>query len=476
MKKYFSKWLLTFSGSLKLFFTILVLLFSHISYASNNIADTANYLPGGQYRMFGGGRGTVSNVKNNIHSSTSSVTVGAVQFSTQHYSGSVSYQQDFSNHGWRVHSPFSSSLTQSLTDFHGSIDDRKAGVVKGNVKGYEVHPADGYEGEQGGGYPSPTGARDEYTYEVSGTMYSVGVLQPENAKTLPETKKPYNQKAEDNKLPENNPADANDRTRDLVGSGNLPNTLPESGDITENNGEVPLPKASGWKDILDGGLGFADGLAKSFFDEAKTTADVVTHPVDTTKNLANAAKTVANNPTSVGKAVQQTFADAIDEKVANYDKAQTAYQRGFEVGTISVAIVGAVLPSSAAGKAKAVTEVAKAVDKASDAADAAKKANDLAKAQDRINDLSRTQRPGKSFTPAQKDAVKNENRIRNDGVTKCENCGVETVPAQKHQSGVTPPSNETHIDHVVPKSKGGSGTADNGQVLCRNCNLQKGNK
>ena len=120
-------------------------------------------------------------------------------------------------------------------------------------------------------------------------------------------------------------------------------------------------------------------LAKSFFDEAKTTADAVTHPVDTTKNLANAAKTVANNPTSVGKAVQQTFADAIDKKVANYDKAQTAYQRGFEVGTIPVATVGAVLPSSAAGKAKAVTEVAKAVDKASDAVDAAKKVEQVAK-------------------------------------------------------------------------------------------------
>ncbi|MBQ9602079.1 MAG: HNH endonuclease, partial [Neisseriaceae bacterium] len=123
-----------------------------------------------------------------------------------------------------------------------------------------------------------------------------------------------------------------------------------------------------------------------------------------------------------------------------------------------------------------VLKPVKAIKAADKIGDAAKKANDLAKAQDRINDLSRTQRPGKSFTPAQKDAVKNENRIRNDGVTKCENCGVETVPAQKHQSGVTPPSNETHIDHVVPKSKGGSGTADNGQVLCRNCNLQKGNK
>jgi 5-methylcytosine-specific restriction endonuclease McrA len=32
------------------------------------------------------------------------------------------------------------------------------------------------------------------------------------------------------------------------------------------------------------------------------------------------------------------------------------------------------------------------------------------------------------------------------------------------------------LDHIKPKSKGGSGTAANGQVLCRSCNREKSDK
>lgn len=31
-----------------------------------------------------------------------------------------------------------------------------------------------------------------------------------------------------------------------------------------------------------------------------------------------------------------------------------------------------------------------------------------------------------------------------------------------------------HADHIVPWSKGGTTTADNCQMLCRDCNLKKG--
>jgi 5-methylcytosine-specific restriction endonuclease McrA len=85
-------------------------------------------------------------------------------------------------------------------------------------------------------------------------------------------------------------------------------------------------------------------------------------------------------------------------------------------------------------------------------------------------------RAGKAFTQKQKQIVKQKNAQENDGKNRCENCETETVPAKKHEKGVTPPLNETQIDHKIPRVKGGPGEVDNAQVLCRDCNLKKGSK
>jgi 5-methylcytosine-specific restriction endonuclease McrA len=85
-------------------------------------------------------------------------------------------------------------------------------------------------------------------------------------------------------------------------------------------------------------------------------------------------------------------------------------------------------------------------------------------------------RPGSRFTQKDKDAVKQDNASRNEGKNRCENCGVETVPGEQHKKGVTPPKNETQVDHVIPRAKGGPGDPDNGQVLCRECNIEKSDK
>jgi hypothetical protein len=85
-------------------------------------------------------------------------------------------------------------------------------------------------------------------------------------------------------------------------------------------------------------------------------------------------------------------------------------------------------------------------------------------------------RAGKAFTKRGKDLVKEENAAKNGGKTKCENCGVETVAEKKSEKGVTPPGNETHVDHIEPKSKDGAGEPSNGPALCRDCNLEKSDK
>ena len=83
-------------------------------------------------------------------------------------------------------------------------------------------------------------------------------------------------------------------------------------------------------------------------------------------------------------------------------------------------------------------------------------------------------RAGKGFTPKGKEIVKDENKEKYGGTQTCEKCKTPTVPAEQSKKDVTPPDNETAVDHKDPKSNGGSGTPENGQVLCRKCNGEKG--
>lgn len=99
----------------------------------------------------------------------------------------------------------------------------------------------------------------------------------------------------------------------------------------------------------------------------------------------------------------------------------------------------------------------------------------LTKAETRAAKLSEKARPGKDMTKAGKEAVVDINKAKNGGNTICEGCKTSTTPATQSKKGVTPSKTETQVDHVVPKSKGGSGTPNNGQVLCRDCNIKKSN-
>ena len=83
---------------------------------------------------------------------------------------------------------------------------------------------------------------------------------------------------------------------------------------------------------------------------------------------------------------------------------------------------------------------------------------------------------GKSFTAAQKKKIIEENMKKNGGVIKSDLSGEVLVPATKSTKGVTPNPSEVNIDHIFPKSAGGSNSYSNAQVLSRAENIAKSNK
>lgn len=84
--------------------------------------------------------------------------------------------------------------------------------------------------------------------------------------------------------------------------------------------------------------------------------------------------------------------------------------------------------------------------------------------------------PGKSFTKSQKDKIIAQNMEKNGGVVKSDLSGEILVKPQKSTKGVTPDPLEWQIDHIKSKSKGGSNSNTNAQVLSRIENRIKSDK
>lgn len=61
-------------------------------------------------------------------------------------------------------------------------------------------------------------------------------------------------------------------------------------------------------------------------------------------------------------------------------------------------------------------------------------------------------------------------RAKRAGLTNCPLCNVEL----DYDVGLT--SRSAEVDHVLPHSKGGEDHIDNVMVICRTCNLRKGNR
>lgn len=85
---------------------------------------------------------------------------------------------------------------------------------------------------------------------------------------------------------------------------------------------------------------------------------------------------------------------------------------------------------------------------------------------------------GKEFTQAQKRKIIEENMRRNGGELRSDLSGELLYPATQCKKGELPEHfwEEVQIDHIFPKSKGGSNSFSNAQVLSRRENLMKSDK
>ena len=177
------------SGSLKHILGVTTLatavLFSPIAKAElandpfirDGVTDRKNFEPGGKYHLFGSARGVVTNQGGKINIDTlNHLKVGNLDIEQGIIHGEITYHTNFSGQGhtWEVHSPFDEHASRSKSDKNDILGVSSTAYSiewTGDLK----HPADGYDAPIGGGYPNPTGARDEYTYKVKGIADSVNI-------------------------------------------------------------------------------------------------------------------------------------------------------------------------------------------------------------------------------------------------------------------------------------------------------------
>ena len=389
------------------------------------VTSHKSFEPGGQYHLFGGARGSVADRDGKIIVlPTSTQNLGSLKMEQAIVSGNVSFKTKFSGHHHDEHAPFSDYNSVSKSDTQGQALIGFT-TYKLNVSGTKIHPADGYDGEQGSGYPEPTGARDEYYYGLGGSATRVSVDFNDSRPT-------------DQRFLDRFSGAWNTATNGLSNAWNT---------ATTHNPD--LNRAGNAAEAIDAAMSGIGSLKDAGF-EAIGAGDAY-QGLSTLKAIAG-MEALRSLPAEA----QLEAVSGLTQSANIHDNAVASYN-DWAVGNPNAAMV-----------------VGGVVDRFSNSIN--KKISAISPEQRRADKLSKIDRSGKDFTKAGKDAVIELNKQKNNGIAKCENCGIETVKSKKSMSGVIPPSNETQVDHVVAKSKGGSGTPNNGQVLCRSCNRKKSNK
>ena len=139
-----------------------------------NAVNPKNYEPDKPYFLFPGyARGSVTDRTGQIAVIPAHNTkLGSLHIQEALISGNVGYTTRFHNHPWHEHGPADHFANNRDTKAEGSPEDGFT-ILRLDWSGSFRHPADGYDGEQGGGHPEPTGARDEYSYSIGGYAQNI---------------------------------------------------------------------------------------------------------------------------------------------------------------------------------------------------------------------------------------------------------------------------------------------------------------
>ncbi|MEA4915902.1 HNH endonuclease signature motif containing protein [Proteiniphilum sp.] len=83
---------------------------------------------------------------------------------------------------------------------------------------------------------------------------------------------------------------------------------------------------------------------------------------------------------------------------------------------------------------------------------------------------------GKKTTPSQRQKILEKNKEQNNGVLRSDGDGRLLNPPSKSTKGRKADMNQAEVDHINPRSKGGTNESSNMQVLSKEENLKKGNR